>query len=92
MPISRYRFQDYVSIIQDDSTLDDCNDERDGSNWSSRMSLSRVKHELDDKEVELRWQGNLQELKVGILIATPVDDNDLGHQFWIGKVLDVEMH
>ena len=44
------------------------------------------------KAVETRWQGNTQEIKVGILIATPIDDNDLGHQFWIGKVLDVVMH
>ena len=34
----------------------------------------------------------MQELKVGMLIATPADDNELGHQFWIGKVLDVVMH
>ena len=31
--------------------------------------------------VEARWQGNLQELKVGMLIATLVDDNELGHRF-----------
>ena len=44
------------------------------------------------KAAEARWQGNTQEIKVGMLIATPADDNDLGHQFWIGKVLDVVMH
>ena len=44
------------------------------------------------KATTARWQGNLQEMKVGMLIATPTDDNDLGHQFWIGKVLDVVMH
>ena len=27
-----------------------------------------------------------------MLIALPIDDNELGHQFWIGKVLDVVMH
>ena len=27
-----------------------------------------------------------------MLIATPADENDLGHQFWIGKVLEVLMH
>ena len=37
-------------------------------------------------------QGNLQELQVRILIATHVDGNDLGNQFWIGKVLDMVMH
>ena len=41
---------------------------------------------------EARWQGNTQELKVEMLIATPVDENDLGHQLWIGKVLDMVMH
>ena len=30
------------------------------------------------KAVEARWQGNTQEIKVGMLIATPVDENDLG--------------
>ena len=44
------------------------------------------------KAAEARWQGNTQEIKVGMLIATPADENDLGHQFWIGKVLDVVMH
>ena len=37
---------DHVRIIQADHTLDDCNDERDGSNCSSQMSFSRVKHIL----------------------------------------------
>ena len=37
---------DHVSIIHADPTSDNCNDERDGSNWSSRMSFSRVKHGL----------------------------------------------
>ena len=27
-----------------------------------------------------------------MLIATPADENELGHQFWIGKVLEVLMH
>ena len=44
------------------------------------------------KAAEARWQGNTQVIKVGMLIATTTDDNDLGHQFWIGKVLDVVMH
>ena len=42
----RFRDTDEVPIIQADSASDDCNDERDGSNWSSRMSFNRVKHEL----------------------------------------------
>ena len=43
----RFRDTDYVSIVYADSALDDCNDERDGSNWSSRMSVSRMKHEFE---------------------------------------------
>ena len=35
-----------MPTIQADSASDDCNDERDGSDWSSRMLFSRVKHEL----------------------------------------------
>ena len=52
----RYRFYlnadfevpipDLVPIIKADPTSDGCNDERDGSNWSSRMSFSQVKHRL----------------------------------------------
>ena len=44
------------------------------------------------KAVEARWQGNTQEIKVRMLIATLADDNDLGNQIWIGKVLDMVMH
>ena len=44
------------------------------------------------KAVEARWQRNTQEIKVGMLITTPIHENDLGHQFCIGKVLDVVMH
>ena len=32
------------------------------------------------KEVEARWQGNLQEMMVEMLIDTPTYDNNLGHQ------------
>ena len=41
---------------------------------------------------EARWQGNLQELAAGMLIAKPANDNSHGHQFWIGKILEVLMH
>ena len=44
------------------------------------------------KVVEARWQENLQKLKVGIVIVTSTEDNELGHQFCIGKVLDMVMH
>ena len=42
MPIIWNRFFFFLT----DSAPIDCNDERDGSNWSSRMSISRVKREL----------------------------------------------
>ena len=35
-----------VWIIQADPALGDCKHERDGANWSSRMSFSRVKQGL----------------------------------------------
>ena len=38
------------------------------------------------------WEGNLKDINVGMLIATPAEGNDLGHPFWIGKVLEVIMH
>ena len=38
------------------------------------------------------WHGNLQDITVGMLIATPAEGNELGHPFWIGKVLEVIMH
>jgi hypothetical protein len=44
------------------------------------------------KAAEARWQGNLQELTAGMLIATPADENSHGHQFWVGKILEVLMH
>ena len=45
-----------------------------------------------NKTAKTKWQENLQELKVGMLIATLADDNELGHKFWIGKVLDMVIH
>ena len=44
------------------------------------------------KVVEAHWQGNAQEINVGMLTVTPADANDMGHQFWIVKVLDLVMH
>jgi hypothetical protein len=41
------------------------------------------------KEAEARWRGNLQEIEVGMLIAMLVEDDELGHPFWIAKVLKV---
>ena len=39
----RFRDNDLVPIIQADCALDDCSDESDKSNLSSRMSVSRMK-------------------------------------------------
>ena len=33
-------------MVRTDSASSDCSDERDDSNWSSRISISRMKHEL----------------------------------------------
>ena len=41
------------------------------------------------KPAKSRWQGNLQELKVEMLIATSTNNDRLGHQFWISKVVNV---
>ena len=41
------------------------------------------------KEAEARWQGNLEEIKVGSLIATLADNDALGHPFWIAKVIEL---
>ena len=37
------------------------------------------------KAAKARWQGNKQDINIGMLIATLANENDLGHQFWIGK-------
>ena len=44
------------------------------------------------KAAKARWQGNLQELTEGMLIASPADENSHGNQFWVGKILEVLMH
>ena len=41
------------------------------------------------RTVEARWQGNLQELQVGMLVATLVGDDNLGHSFWIAKIIEL---
>ena len=46
MPDFEIPIPDDVSIIQVDPNSNECNDERDRANWSSRMSFSRVKHRL----------------------------------------------
>ena len=39
------------------------------------------------RQTETRWQDNLQELQVGSMIATLADGDELGHPFWIAKVI-----
>ncbi len=41
------------------------------------------------REKESRWHGTLQEINVGSLIATLADNDDLGHPFWIAKVIEL---
>ena len=41
------------------------------------------------RTAEARWQGNLHELQVGMLVATLAGDDELGHPFWIAKILDI---
>ena len=39
--------------------------------------------------VEARWQGNLHELQVGMLVATLARGDKLGHPFWIAKIIEI---
>ena len=41
------------------------------------------------RTAEARWQGNLHELQVGMLVATLAQDDELGHPFWIAKILEI---
>ena len=41
------------------------------------------------REAEARWHGNLQEISVGSLIVTLADGDELGHPFWIAKVIEL---
>ena len=41
------------------------------------------------REKESRWHGSLQEINVGSLVATLADNDDLGHPFWIAKVIEL---
>ena len=38
---------------------------------------------------ETRWQGNLHELQVGMLVATLAGGDKLGHPFWIAKIIEI---
>ena len=41
------------------------------------------------RTVEARWQGNLHELQVGMLVATLAGGDKLGHPFWIDKTTEM---
>ena len=38
---------------------------------------------------EARWQGDLHELQVGMLVATLAGDNEFDHPFWVAKILEI---
>ena len=42
----------------------------------------------NSRNAKARWQGNLHELQVGMLVATLVGNDGLGHPFWIAKILE----
>ena len=39
--------------------------------------------------VEARWQGNLYELQVGMMVTTLAGGDEMGHPFWIAKIIDI---
>ena len=41
------------------------------------------------RTVEARWQGNLHELQVRMLVATLAGGDEMGHPFWIAKILEI---
>ena len=41
------------------------------------------------RSAEARWQASLHELQVGMLVATLVGEDVLGHPFWIPKILEI---
>ena len=40
----------------------------------------------------MRWQGNLHELQVRMMVATLAGGNEIGHPFWIVKITDIIKH
>ena len=38
---------------------------------------------------EVRWQGNLHELQVGMMVATLAIGDEMGHSFWIAKITNI---
>ena len=38
---------------------------------------------------EARWQGNVHELQVGMMVATLAGGDEMGHPFWIAKITDI---
>ena len=41
------------------------------------------------RTAEVRWKGNLYELRVGMLVATLAQDDELGHPFWIAIIIEI---
>ena len=41
------------------------------------------------RATEARWQGNLHELQVEMMVATLVGGDEMGHPFWIAKITDL---
>ena len=41
------------------------------------------------RTTEARWQGNLHELQVGMLVATLAGGDELGHPFWFARILEM---
>ena len=39
--------------------------------------------------IQARWQGNLHELQVGMLVVTLAGDNEFDHPFWVAKILEI---
>ena len=38
------------------------------------------------RAADARWQGNLHELQVGMLVATLAGGHEVGNPFWIAKI------
>ena len=54
------------------------------------LELKNLVHPRQRSHVaEARWQGNLYELQVGMLVATLARGDKLGHPFWIAKIIEI---
>ena len=41
------------------------------------------------RAAKARWQGNVHELQVGVMVATLAGGDEMGHPFWIAKITDI---